>query len=74
MKKLVAVGAALCALCFAGSPAAAPTAPTGQAGACNMVNAGALHGMDRATTVDNPNGTAGMIVAIGHTTGGSDCP
>jgi len=68
MRRLVAVGAALVALCFAGSSAAAPTAPTGEAGACNMVNTGAMHGMGIAVTNADPNGVDGMIVAIENTT------
>lgn len=68
MKRLVAVGAVVAALSFAGSGAAAPNAPTGEAGACNMVNTGAMHGMGTAVTNANPHGVDGMIVAIENTT------
>jgi hypothetical protein len=46
----------------------APTAPTGEAGACNMQNTGAMHGMGTAFVQANPNGVNGMIVAIEQTT------
>ena len=68
MKRLIAVGAVLVGLCLAGTTAAAPTAPTGEAGACNMLNTGAMHGMGIAVTRANPNGVDGMIVAIENTT------
>jgi hypothetical protein len=68
MTRLVALGAALVALSFAGSTAAAPTAPTGEAGACNMVNSGAMHGMGTAVDNANSNGVDGMIGAIENTT------
>ena len=68
MKNLAALVAALAALAFAGGAGAAPTAPTGEAGACNMVNIGAMHGMDTAVSAADPNGVSGMIIAIENTT------
>jgi hypothetical protein len=68
MKRPAALTAALAALALAGAAAAAPTAPTGEAGACNMLNKGAMHGMGIAVAAADPNGVAGMIVAIENTT------
>ena len=68
MKRVGAVAAALAALCFAGSTAAAPNTPTGEAGACNMLNTGAMHGMGTAVDNANPAGVNGMILAIENTT------
>jgi hypothetical protein len=68
VKKFVALIAILCTFGFAGSTAAAPTAPTGEAGACNMLNEGAMHGMGTAIDHANANGVDGMIVAIENTT------
>ncbi len=51
-------------------PTAAATEPapgTGITGACNMANAwgvGAQGGMAHAMAVDNPNGNAGMAIAV----------
>ena len=47
--------------------AAGPAPGTGITGACNMANAwgvGAQGGMAHALTVDNPNGNAGMAIAV----------
>ncbi len=53
---------------FAGAASADPgPTPSGFTGACNMVLAfgvGAQGGMGRAMTVDNPNGNAGMWIAV----------
>ncbi|HET7744397.1 MAG TPA: hypothetical protein VFK76_06600 [Gaiellaceae bacterium] len=70
MKRLVLLAAALGALGLAGSTAAAPTAPTGEPGACNMVNAGALNGMENAVEHANQNGFDGMVTAIVSSTQG----
>jgi hypothetical protein len=64
------VGALAAAVALFTLPAAAATGPapgTGIAGACNMANAwgaGAQGGMAHAMTIDNPNGNAGMGIAV----------
>ena len=68
MRKLVALAAIVAGLVLTGSTTAAPTAPTGEAGACNMLNNGAMHGMGTAVDAANPNGANGMIIAIENTT------
>jgi hypothetical protein len=68
MRKITAIAALLAGLPLGGTATAAPTAPTGEAGACNMLNLGAMHGMGTAVTNANLNGVLGMIVAINNTT------
>jgi hypothetical protein len=83
---LMLVLVALSLTAFAGSAAAnPPTTPNGWEGACNMnqawpglgrhnehgVGVQPGGGMERAMTVDNPNGNAGMFGATGRT---SDVP
>jgi hypothetical protein len=73
-KRLIAwmllVSAQVAGLTLLGVPTAAGTGPapgTGMTGACNMANAwgvGAQGGMAHAMSVDNPNGNAGMAVAV----------
>jgi hypothetical protein len=73
-KRLIAwmllVSAQVSALALLGVPAAAGTGPapgTGMTGGCNMANAwgvGAQGGMAHAMSVDNPNGNAGMAIAV----------
>lgn len=78
------VAVALSLPCFAGSAVAdPPTTPNGWEGACNMnqswpglgqnngVGVQPGGGMERAMTVDNPNGNEGMLAATNHT---SDVP
>ena len=65
---LLVLISALATLGFAGPAAAAPIAQTGEAGASNMDNNGALHGMGTATDHANSTGVDGMIVAIENTT------
>ena len=67
-RSIVVASAVLAALALAGPVAAAPTTPTGEAGACNMTNNGAMHGMGTAETVANASGINGMIGAIENTT------
>ena len=49
-----------------GSSSAAPVTPNGFCGALNMVNANALPGMLNAMSRNNPNGDAGMFVAVAN--------
>lgn len=68
LKKLPIVAATLAASLAVGVSAstAAPVTPNGLCGAANMVNANALPGMLHAMSVDNPNGVAGMFVAVAN--------
>ena len=79
-KAFVAVlfGATTAALPGIPAAAAAPTTPNGFVGACNMLEAwpGVGHtgvpaggGMQRAMSVNNPNGDAGMTRAVANSTG-----
>jgi hypothetical protein len=82
---LVAASAAITLTALAGNASAAPSpTPNGWVGACNMVSSwpglgpgngvGVQPGggMERAMTVDNPNGNAGMFHAV-SVSGNGDC-
>jgi hypothetical protein len=67
---MLLVSAQVAALALFSVPTAAGTGPapgTAMTGACNMANAGgvgAQGGMAHAMSVDNPNGNAGMAIAV----------
>jgi hypothetical protein len=69
---MLLVSALVVALALLSVPAAAAAAPapgTGITGACNMANAwgaGVQGGMAHAMSVNNPNGNAGMAIAVAN--------
>jgi hypothetical protein len=70
MAWMLLVSAQVAALALFSVPAATGTGPapgTGMTGACNMANGwgvGVEGGMAHAMSVDNPNGNAGMAIAV----------